>query len=150
MTAPTPPNAVAKVGSNCDTATPDVDPTLGPVARPAERLFVPIEGDLDLYTTPDLAQRLCPLAARGWHLRLDLSGLEFLGVAGLMLLVNLYDAAGASGGSLQLESVPASTLRLLRLVGLDALLPDPDEQPRLEALRLLPLLIEVTPGVRDL
>ncbi len=133
MTASTPPYAAAQVGNDCGTTIPEVDLTAGAVASPDERLFVPIEGDLDLFTTPDLTQWLCPLAGQGLHLTLDLSGLEFLGVAGLLLFVHLHDAAGVSGGSLQLDSVPESTRRLLRVVGLDALL---DRAPAPSAISL--------------
>ncbi len=135
MTALTPPYAAPRVGNDCETAIPKDDPTAASVARPRERLRVPIKGDLDLYTTHDLTQWLCPLAARGWQLTLDLSGLEFLGVAGLMLFVQLHDAAGASGGSLQLDSVPESTRRVLRIVGLDALL---ERAPAPSTISLLP------------
>lgn len=56
------------------------------------------------------------------RLVLDLSGLTFLGCAGLTLFVELHEDAAASMGSLQLVEVPSHPLRILRLTGLHTVL----------------------------
>jgi anti-anti-sigma factor len=116
--APLPRPAVADVGCGADTVGVSPLRPRGVRHDSARVVVVPIVGDLDLDTAPDFARWLRPLAAGGHRLILDLSGMSFLGCAGLTLFVQLNQDAAASGGSLHLISVPAHPLRLLLLTGL--------------------------------
>jgi anti-sigma B factor antagonist len=85
-------------------------------------LVVPITGDLDAGTAPDFASWLSPLAGHGCHLVLDLSGVTFIGSAGLTLFGQLQHETAAAGGSVHLVSVPAPCLRVIAAAGLHAML----------------------------
>lgn len=114
-----PPTAA---GIGCSAATVVVHPSRWRGADYEQVLIVPITGSLDAATVPDFAAWLRPLASHGHHLVLDLSGLTFLGCAGLTLFVELHEDAAASTGSLQLVEVPSHPLRILQLTGLHTVL----------------------------
>jgi anti-sigma B factor antagonist len=89
-----------------------------------------ISGDLDHTTTPQLraAVSLLTLAA-GQLLVLDLSTLDFCDSSGISALLATRNLASEQGAQLALAAVPANTLRILGIVGLDrvfTLHPDTD------------------------
>ncbi|MFJ9038814.1 STAS domain-containing protein [Streptomyces sp. NPDC102406] len=92
----------------------------GPVLR--------IVGDLDHDTSPTLRELLPTIALRpGQLLVLDLAGMPFCDSSGVSALIAAHNHAGAAGAGMALVAVPANTLRILRIVGLDqvfALHPD--------------------------
>lgn len=83
------------------------------------RAIVAVRGDLDAVTAPALRTILVGLADGGQtRIVLDLSGLSFMGAAGLGVIVAALSRLKAVDGSLVLRSAPALTLRLLHVTGL--------------------------------
>ncbi|MET9494826.1 STAS domain-containing protein [Streptomyces sp. NPDC006552] len=88
------------------------DGASGPVLR--------IAGDLDHDTAPQLRALLPSVVVRpGGRLVLDLAGMPFCDSSGVSALIAAHNHAHAAGGDIALASVPANTLRILRIVGLD-------------------------------
>ncbi|MBE1470797.1 STAS domain-containing protein [Kibdelosporangium phytohabitans] len=77
------------------------------VQREGNAVVVNLSGDLDHETAPDVRDQLLPLLAdRSGLVVLDLGGLEFLGSAGLAVLVEVAQERG-----------PDSTVRMSRRLG---------------------------------
>ncbi|MFG3227228.1 STAS domain-containing protein [Kitasatospora sp. NPDC048194] len=88
------------------------DTSIGPVLH--------VAGDLDYEHAPDLRRHLDTLALHEHQcLVVDLSGLEFCDSSGITALLAARRHAHASGADIVLAAVPANTLRVLALVGLD-------------------------------
>ncbi|MFF5701389.1 STAS domain-containing protein [Streptomyces sp. NPDC012794] len=83
-----------------------------------------ITGDLDYATATELRTLVTALTLRpGQRLVLDLSGMEFCDSSGITALLAARNHAQAAGAGIALASVPANTLRILRVVGLDQVFP---------------------------
>ncbi|MER5784265.1 STAS domain-containing protein [Streptomyces mobaraensis] len=90
--------------------TPD-----GPVLR--------LDGELDYEHAAALRRHVDRLVLQaGQCLVIDLSGLRFCDSTGITALLAARQHAHAAGADIALDSVPANTLRLLRVVGLDRIL----------------------------
>lgn len=93
-----------------------------------------ITGALDYTTAPHLRERLTALALRpGQRLVLDLAAMEFCDSSGITALLAARSHALAAQGDIALAAVPAPTLRVLGIVGLDqvfTLHPDSDTATR--------------------
>ena len=93
------------------------------VTQPAPRVcVVAIAGELDMVSSPVLdaavAQQLAPLPVM---LILELSGVRFLGSAGLASLMAVREGAMAVGASLRLVCAGPAVLRPMDLTGLTEL-----------------------------
>lgn len=62
-----------------------------------DRVRIELFGELDMATAPTLCRRMDGLLARFQHVELDLTHLEFLGAAGVALLVSAANTMGATG-----------------------------------------------------
>ncbi|MFK0025798.1 STAS domain-containing protein [Streptomyces sp. NPDC090798] len=92
------------------------DATTGPVLE--------IIGDLDYTTATDVRDLLTTLTLQpGQRLVLDLGGMEFCDSSGLTALIAARNHAQAAQADIALAAVPAQTLRVLRIVGLDQIFP---------------------------
>jgi anti-anti-sigma factor len=94
-----------------------------------------LEGELDRSGVPALMAALAEAAHRAAHgdgpLSVDLSGLDFIDVSGLRVLVTAdLGAGGGSAGVVRMVAAPAVVLRLLRLTGWDEA-PGWDQAPAL-------------------
>lgn len=78
-----------------------------------------VQGELDISTVGGLTAQLAPLAGAGGDIIVDLSGLSFLGSAGLRGLAELDEIATTAGGSLMLAGMPHFIHRLLSIAGMD-------------------------------
>ncbi|GAA2299093.1 STAS domain-containing protein [Streptomyces kunmingensis] len=88
------------------------DGATGPVLR--------IAGDLDHDTAPELRGLLPTIVLRpGQSLVLDLAAMPFCDSSGVSALIAAHNHALAAGAGIALVAVPANTLRILRIVGLD-------------------------------
>ncbi|MFJ6382584.1 STAS domain-containing protein [Kitasatospora sp. NPDC092039] len=88
------------------------DDAAGPVLR--------VTGDLDYEHAPDLRRYLDELTLdEGQRLVIDLAGLDFCDSSGITALLAARRLAHAVGADLALSAVPAKTLRVLAVVGLD-------------------------------
>ncbi|WP_320777834.1 STAS domain-containing protein [Streptomyces sp. CRN 30] len=88
------------------------DATTGPVLE--------ITGELDYAGAPELRALLAALTLRpGQRLVLDLAGMEYCDSSGITALLAARNHALAARADLALAAVPAHTLRVLGIVGLD-------------------------------
>ncbi|WP_433028174.1 STAS domain-containing protein [Actinomycetospora sp. CA-053990] len=88
-------------------------------------------GDVDTATAGPLREAIgVQVGAGAVHVVLDLSGVEFMGSAGLALLIAEREAAIAREGELRLAGVPRTAGRALSLTGLTELF---DTYPDAEA-----------------
>ncbi|MFG3149741.1 STAS domain-containing protein [Streptomyces sp. NPDC048243] len=83
-----------------------------------------IAGDLDYASAPELRDSLDGLAlADGQLLILDLAGLDYCDSSGLTALLAARNLAAERSAHIALASVPADTMRILSLTGLDRVFP---------------------------
>ncbi|MEJ8632224.1 STAS domain-containing protein [Streptomyces sp. MS2.AVA.5] len=88
------------------------DADTGPVLK--------ITGDLDYATAPDMRRALDSLTLTAGHLLvLDLAGLQFCDSSGITALLVARNLAHEHSADIALAAVPANTLRILGIVGLD-------------------------------
>ncbi|MGW7269398.1 STAS domain-containing protein [Streptomyces sp. NPDC054864] len=79
-----------------------------------------VAGELDYERAGDLREQVdCLALARGQNLTIDLSRLEFCDSTGISVLLAARHRAQAAEAELILVGIPADTLRILRIVGLD-------------------------------
>jgi anti-sigma B factor antagonist len=81
-------------------------------------VLVHVAGDLDLYTTGLLHDRLWPHLENTDVVVLNLTGVAFLGSAGLAELVAAHDAADRNGVRIRLVATGHAVLRPLEVTGL--------------------------------
>ncbi|MFF9765233.1 STAS domain-containing protein [Streptomyces sp. NPDC053086] len=83
-----------------------------------------IIGELDYSNATELREQLATLTLRpGQRLVLDLAGMEFCDSSGISALIAARNHAHAAEADIALAAVPAHTLRVLRIVGLDQIFP---------------------------
>ncbi|MEU6546860.1 STAS domain-containing protein [Streptomyces sp. NPDC046859] len=82
-----------------------------------------IAGDLDYVSAGEFRELLPTITVRpGQRLVVDLGALEFCDSSGITALIAAHHHARSAGGELVLAAVPANTLRILSIVGLDQIL----------------------------
>jgi anti-sigma B factor antagonist len=80
---------------------------------------VAIDGEVDLYTAPQLRATLYDLIADGaLHLTLDLRDLSFIDSSGLGVIVGTLKRIREGGGELVLQAPSRSTRKVLDITGL--------------------------------
>lgn len=82
-----------------------------------------LEGELSFKTVPGLGDQDSVLFSGADTVICDLSGIERSDSAGLALLVSWARAAQSRGKTLRLRAMPAQLLSLVRVSGLEAVLP---------------------------
>ncbi|MFD7436401.1 STAS domain-containing protein [Streptomyces sp. NPDC059861] len=81
---------------------------------------IAVAGDLDHTHAVALRQRVASLALQpGQRLVIDLAGLTFCDSSGITAFLAARQHAVAAGADIVLAAVPANTLRVLTIVGLD-------------------------------
>ncbi|MDX3310414.1 STAS domain-containing protein [Streptomyces sp. NPDC054884] len=81
---------------------------------------IEIVGVLDHTTAHELRDFVARTAPQpGRRVVLDLARLEFCDSSGITALIAVRNHAAAAGADVALAAVPANTLRILRIVGLD-------------------------------
>ncbi|MEU5309588.1 STAS domain-containing protein [Streptomyces sp. NPDC021562] len=89
-----------------------------------------VVGELDHATAARLGELVAALPLRpGQDLVVDLAGMEFCDSSGITALIAARNHAHAAGAGIALAAVPAHTLRVLRMVGLDQIFPILPESP---------------------
>ncbi|MDI9832963.1 STAS domain-containing protein [Streptomyces sp. KAU_LT] len=82
-----------------------------------------VAGDLDYLNAGQLRDLLPTITVRpGQRLVVDLGALDFCDSSGITALIAAHHHAQSAGGQLMLAAVPANTLRILSIVGLDQVL----------------------------
>jgi anti-sigma B factor antagonist len=83
-----------------------------------------IVGDVDVQTAPSLRSGALEIIEQGHpRLALDLAQVGFCDSAGLSAIIVIWHAAQGAGGSLSLAAVPDRLMRMIRMTGVDSLLP---------------------------
>ncbi|MFJ7151515.1 STAS domain-containing protein [Streptomyces sp. NPDC100445] len=83
-----------------------------------------ISGDLDYGSATELRDLFPTLDLRpGRRLVLELAGMTFCDSSGITALIAAHNHALAAGADMALAAVPAHTMRILRIVGLDQVFP---------------------------
>ncbi|WP_324617207.1 STAS domain-containing protein [Streptomyces sp. NRRL F-2580] len=86
--------------------------------------MVAVVGELDYDTSAGLRDLFTTLPLEpGRHLVLDLACMKFCDSSGISALIAARNHAQSAGADLTLAAVPANTLRVLRVIGLDQLFP---------------------------
>jgi anti-sigma B factor antagonist len=93
------------------------------VSNPPSAIVV-LDGEIDIATAPAIRRFLMAAISGGnAHLAVDMSGVTFLGAAGIGVLVAAANRAREAGGSLSLLAPSRQVKRLLGILHLDAILP---------------------------
>jgi anti-sigma B factor antagonist len=82
-------------------------------------LIMHVEGDLDIYTAPQLKEALSEAGLKS--LILDLSGVHFIDSTALGVLVAALQQTRANGGELRLVMDDPYLLKIFRITGFDGL-----------------------------
>jgi anti-sigma B factor antagonist len=89
-----------------------------------DRTVVSVGGEIDVYTAPQLREKVVELVAAGdVDLVLDLSGVEFLDSTGLGVLVGALNRVRAQDGSLALVLTQERILKVFEITGLRKVFP---------------------------
>lgn len=85
---------------------------------------VVLDGEIDIATAPAIRRVLMAAISGGnAHLAVDMSGVTFIGAAGIGVLVDAASRAREAGGSLSLLAPSPQVRWLLDVLHLDAILP---------------------------
>jgi anti-sigma B factor antagonist len=85
---------------------------------------VVLDGEIDIATAPAIRRLLIAAISGGdVHLAIDISGVTFIGAAGIGVLVAAANRAREAGGSLSLLAPSPQVQRLLDILHLDGILP---------------------------
>jgi anti-sigma B factor antagonist len=120
-------NPVPDQGASALTA--DLEPLTVTVHRPhAALVLLRVHGEVDLVTAPGLRRALddvCSEPARGGARRVvcDLSGVDFLGAAGVDALLGAAEMATGHGWELHLVASTRRVCRVLAVCGVEQQLP---------------------------
>jgi anti-anti-sigma factor len=83
-----------------------------------------VRGDVDLSTSPELAETLTRAIDAGSSVVLDLSEVTFIDSTGLNTLITAHKECETNGGALALSpNLPAQVSRVFEITGLDDLFP---------------------------
>ncbi len=86
----------------------------------ADRTVVEVAGEIDVYTAPQLRERLINLVESGARqVVVDLGRVEFLDSTGLGVLVGALKRLRSAGGELTLVCAQERLLKIFRITGLD-------------------------------
>ncbi|SFJ73485.1 STAS domain-containing protein [Thermoflavimicrobium dichotomicum] len=77
-----------------------------------------VEGEVDVYTAPQLREKLLPLCQNGNTVYVDLSKVDYIDSTGLGVLIGAYKAQRATAGRLILTGMNARLSRIFRITGL--------------------------------
>jgi anti-sigma B factor antagonist len=90
---------------------------------------VVLDGEIDIATAPAIRRFLmAALSGKDAHLAVDMSGVTFIGAAGIGVLVAAANRAREAGGGLSLLAPSPPVRRLLDVLHLDGVLPQPSAQ----------------------
>ncbi len=107
--------------------------TMTVVSDPPSTTVV-LGGEIDIATAPAVRRFLMAAISGGdVHLAVDMSGVTFIGAAGIGVLVAAANRAREAGGSLSLLAPSRQVRRLLNVLHLDAILPAARVAPSLLA-----------------
>ncbi|HEY4276632.1 MAG TPA: STAS domain-containing protein [Conexibacter sp.] len=94
--------------------------------QPGDVVVIGVRGELDLFTAPELRDRLRDASdapERAAHVVVDLSDCSFVDASGCQALLRAARLLAAQGRRLAIVNVSAGTARILNVMGLDELFP---------------------------
>ncbi|MBA4496006.1 STAS domain-containing protein [Paenactinomyces guangxiensis] len=77
-----------------------------------------VEGEIDVYTAPQLREKLLPYCQNGRTIVIDLSKVDYIDSTGIGVLIGAYKAQRATYGKLILTGMNARLLRIFKITGL--------------------------------
>jgi anti-sigma B factor antagonist len=93
------------------------------VARTDGRAIVALSGELDVYTSPALRERVGELIKGGVsHVVIDLAGVSFIDSTGIGVLVGAHKRARGIQGTVELQSPRPGAMKALEITGLTQVL----------------------------
>ncbi|WP_179166806.1 STAS domain-containing protein [Streptomyces sp. CB03238] len=102
--------------------TDELHVTIRPID--GSRAVIGVSGALDLRAAPTLRRHALKLIEQGqYRLLIDMAGLGFCDSAGLSALIGIWHGARGAGGELLLAGVPDRLMRMLKITGVDTVLP---------------------------
>lgn len=94
------------------------------VRREGNACVVGVDGEVDIYTAPQLDEKLVEVLEDGeQNLIIDLSHVAFLDSTGLGVLVKALKRCREAGGSLSVVAKEDRITKVFRITGLDAAMP---------------------------
>jgi anti-sigma B factor antagonist len=81
-------------------------------------IAIMVEGEVDVYTAPQLREKLLPLCHGGSQITVDLSRVDYIDSTGLGVLIGAYKAQRATGGRLILTGMNSRLMRIFKITGL--------------------------------
>ncbi len=88
--------------------------------KQGDHAVLSVGGEIDVYTAPQLRQRLIELVEQGsQHIVVDMEQVEFLDSTGLGVLVGGLKRVRALDGSLRLVCAQERILKIFRITGLE-------------------------------
>ena len=95
---------------------------IGPPREEQDRVGLPVRGDLDMLTVPELERSLREFQREGKPLTLDLTDLRFIDSSGVRLLLRTSRAAPARGWEFRIAHPVGEVARVLDMLGVSPLL----------------------------
>ena len=89
------------------------------VTESGSETVVAVRGEVDVYTSPQLRERLdASIEGGSRRIVLDLSGTDFIDSTGIGVIVAAHKRARSSGGEAILRNVHSRNMKVLEIVGL--------------------------------
>lgn len=88
-----------------------------------DRTVLFLSGELDIYTAPDLKEKLVPLVEQeNAMVEIDMDEVNYMDSTGIGVFIHALKTAKQSGSKLKLTNLQEKTLRLFEITGLDEVL----------------------------
>lgn len=91
------------------------------IRKEGSTLFVAVEGELDVRTSPELEENLLPALKGVTEAEIDLEGLYYLSSAGLRVLLAASKAMEEQDGEMTVKNVSEDVMDILKVTGFDNL-----------------------------
>ncbi|MBA4544139.1 MULTISPECIES: STAS domain-containing protein [Thermoactinomyces] len=91
------------------------------------RIAISVEGEVDVYTAPQLREKLLPLCQGGSQITVNLSKVTYIDSTGLGVLIGAYKAQRATSGKLVLTGMNARLNRLFKITNLNQIMDIEDQ-----------------------
>lgn len=97
--------------------------TIQETAKSDTETCITVKGEIDVYTAPELREKVLPLCARKQHkVVVDLSEVTYMDSTGLGVLIGAYKASQKVDGEFIVTGVTARVERLFNITGLNELI----------------------------
>lgn len=86
------------------------------------QITVVVEGEVDVYTAPQLREKLLPLCDGKNRIIIDLTHVDYIDSTGLGVLIGAYKAQRATTGKFVISGMNARLSRLFKITGLNEII----------------------------